>query len=199
MRSVNAKQSLPPAPLPPYQPAPLRPVRGRSEPSAVSQSTAALLLACGNALRQDDGVALRIAEAAERIFPASRLRIVAAQQFTPEMAAELARAELAIFVDACVTDEPGAIGIAPVAAAPVPSGSGTALAESHRLDPPALLALARELCGRAPAQAFAVTIGAGSLGYGEQMSGPVRQAVPRALRLLQSLLASGAQPRDDRH
>jgi hydrogenase maturation protease len=76
----------------------------------------ALLLACGNSLRQDDGVGLRIAEAAEQLFPASRLRIVAAQQFTPEMAAELAGTELAIFVDACAADEPGAIRVYPVAA-----------------------------------------------------------------------------------
>ncbi|HTX41199.1 MAG TPA: hydrogenase maturation protease [Acidobacteriaceae bacterium] len=168
-----------------------------SEPPGAGGAPA-LLLACGNSLRQDDGVGLRIAEAAERRFSASRLRIVAAQQFTPEMAMELAEAELAIFVDACVTDEPGAIRIAPVAAQPERREVGaekTALPESHRLDPPAMLALAGALCGRSPARAYALTIGAGSLGYGEHMSGPVRQAVPRALRLLESLLGSGAQPR----
>ena len=73
--------------------------------------TPALLLACGNSLREDDGVGLRIAEAAEQLFPASRLRIVAAQQFTPEMAADLAATDLAIFVDASVGDDPGAIRV----------------------------------------------------------------------------------------
>ena len=70
----------------------------------------ALLLACGNSLRQDDGVGLRIAEAAEQLFPASRLRIVAAQQFTPEMAAELAATELVIFVDASAAMSRGRFG-----------------------------------------------------------------------------------------
>ncbi|MGB6131790.1 MAG: hydrogenase maturation protease [Acidobacteriaceae bacterium] len=156
----------------------------------------AVLLACGNSLRQDDGVGLRIAEAAEQLFPASRLRIVAAQQFTPEMAVQLAEAKLAIFVDACLTDEPGAIRISRVAAQQSARGSGAAeagLEETHRLDPPALLALAKALCGRTPAQAFAITIGVESLGYGEQMTGPLRQAVPRALRLVESLLGCAMQ------
>jgi len=147
----------------------------------------ALLLACGNSLRQDDGVGLKIAEAVEHLLPATRLRIVAAQQFTPEMAAELAETELVIFVDACAADEPGAIRILPVAA------SDEAV-ETHRLDPPALLGLTQALCGHVPARAFALTVGAGDFGYGEEISGPLRQAVPRAVRLVTHLVAAfGAQ------
>jgi len=145
----------------------------------------ALLLACGNSLRRDDGVGLKIAEAAEHLFPASRLRIVAATQFTPEMAAELAETELAIFVDASADDEPGSIRVLPVTA-------HDDNPETHRLDPPALLAMAQSLCGHAPARAFVLTIGAGSFGYGEEISGPLRQAVPRALRLVTNLVAAFA-------
>jgi hydrogenase maturation protease len=145
----------------------------------------ALLLACGNSLRQDDGVGLRIAEAAEQIFPRSRLRVVAAQQFTPEMAAEIAAAELVVFVDACLDDEPGAIRVFPVTA-------GEERAETHRLDPPGLLAMAQSFCGHTPTHAFALTIGAGRLGYGETMAGRVRQAVPRALRLVGNLVTAFA-------
>lgn len=124
---------------------------------------------------------LRIAEAAEQLFPASRLRIVAAQQFTPEMAADLAGTELAIFVDASAADEPGAIRVIPVAAREESH-------ETHRLDPAALLEMAQSLCGHVPARAFALTIGAGHFDYGEEISGPLRQAVPRALRLLTNLV-----------
>jgi hydrogenase maturation protease len=148
-----------------------------------AQHCPALLLACGNSLRQDDGVGLRIAEAAEQLFPATRLRIVAAQQFTPEMAADLAATELVIFVDASAADEPGAIRVIPLAAR-------EELPETHRLDPAALLALAQSLCGHAPARAFALTIGAGHFGYGEEISGPLRQAVPRALRLVTNLVTA---------
>jgi hydrogenase maturation protease len=148
-----------------------------------ADSGPALLLACGNSLRQDDGVGLRIAEAAEHLFPASRLRVVAAQQFTPEMAADLAATELAIFVDASAADEPGSIRVVSLAARDESP-------ETHRLDPPALLAMAQSVCGHAPARAFALTIGAGSFGYGEEISGPLRQAVPRALRLLTNLVTA---------
>lgn len=148
-----------------------------------SAPTPALLLACGNSLRQDDGVGLKIAEAAEHLFPASRLRIVAAQQFTPEMAADLAEANLVIFVDASASDEPGAIRVVSVAAQ-------SEAPDTHRLDPPALLAMAQTFCGHVPARAFALTIGASHFGYGEEISGPLRQAVPRAMRLLTSLLTA---------
>ncbi len=141
----------------------------------------ALLLACGNCLREDDGIGLRIAEAVEQLIPASRLRIVAAQQFTPEMAADLAETDLVIFVDACAGEDPGAIRVRPVAAS-------ADSPETHRLDPPALLAMAAALCGHAPARAFALTVGAGRFGYGMEISGPLRQAVPRACRLIDNLL-----------
>src|SRR5579872_5392623 len=145
----------------------------------------ALLLACGNSLREDDGVGLRIAEAAEEMFPASRLRVVAAQQFTPEMAAEIAETDLVVFVDACLGDEPGAIRVFPVTA-------GEERAETHRLDPPGLLAMAQAFCGHTPTHAFALTIGAGRFGYGEAMAGRVRQAVPRAMRLVGNLVTAFA-------
>jgi hydrogenase maturation protease len=146
----------------------------------------ALLLACGNSLREDDAVGLRIAEAAEQLFPASRLRIVAATQFTPEMAADLASTELAIFVDADVSDEPGAIRVAPISAR-------AEAADSHHLGPAALLAMAQSTCGHAPARAFALTVGASHFGYGEEISGPLRQAVPRALRLVTNLVGAFAK------
>lgn len=163
MHASNANAFPPPAPAQKHAPGP------------------ALLLACGNALRQDDGVGLRIAEAAEHLFPASRLRIVAAQQFTPEMAADLAATELAIFVDASAVDDPGSIRVCPVQ--PCHDLPGT-----HGIDPAALLAMAQEFCGHVPAHAFALTVGAGRFGYCEEMSGSLRQAVPRALRLVTNLV-----------
>ncbi|MGC2638847.1 MAG: hydrogenase maturation protease [Acidobacteriaceae bacterium] len=144
---------------------------------------------CGNTLRQDDGVGLRIAEAAEQLFPASRLRIVTAQQFTPEMAADIAATELVIFVDACASDEPGAIRVLALAA---PVEEAARREGTHSLEPAALLGMARTLCGHTPARAFAVTVGAGRFGYGEHLSGELRQAVPRAVRLITNLVEAFA-------
>jgi hydrogenase maturation protease len=186
MRKIKANATLSSEPEPPRAK-----IRNISEPTLRSQPAQrtgcpALLLACGNTLRQDDGVGLQIAEAAEQLIPGSRLRIVAAQQFTPEMAADLAATELAIFVDANVSDEPGAIRCAPVCAcAETP--------ETHRLDPAALLAMAQSICGHTPAHAFELTVGASHFGYGEDLSGPLRQAVPRVVRLLTSLVGAFAK------
>jgi hydrogenase maturation protease len=143
----------------------------------------ALLLACGNSLREDDGVGLQIAAAVEKLFPAARLRVVAAQQFTPEMAADLAASDLVIFVDACAGDDPGAIRVSPVTAREDSP-------QTHRLDPPALLAMAGSLFGHSPQHAFALTVGAARFGFAMEISGPLRQAVPRACRLVENLLAA---------
>lgn len=160
------RNALPPAPAP---------ARGAGP---------ALLLACGNALRQDDGVGLRIAEAVEVLTPALPLRVVTAQQFTPEMAAELMQVDLAIFVDASAADEPGAIRVIPLVSAAACSKTP----DTHQLDPAALLALAASIGGHAPARAFAVTIGASQFGYGGDLSRPLRQAVPKAVRLVKNLV-----------
>jgi hydrogenase maturation protease len=193
MRMMRANATLPPAPgvrrrvrsaAPAGQPPAA--VFASQKAMAAHASSPALLLACGNALRQDDAVGLRIAEAAEQLFPASRLRIMAATQFTPEMAAEVAETELVIFVDACVADEPGAIRVEPVTPRPEDP-------ETHRLDPPALLAMAESVCGHAPERAFVLTVGASHFGYSEEISGPLRQAVPRALRLVKSLVGAFAK------
>jgi hydrogenase maturation protease len=143
----------------------------------------AILLACGNELRRDDGVGLEIARAAEQTFPNTRLRIVAMQQWTPELVEEIAGTALAIFVDACVDDEPGGIRVRPLKASNKP-------ADTHRPEPAGLLGLAQQVCGHAPARAFAVTVGAESFQYGEGISGRVRQAVPRVLRLLENLVTA---------
>jgi hydrogenase maturation protease len=201
MRATNAKTLLPPAPG-------LRDVRGSppcrkmrdkgGAPDVCAEP--AVLLACGNPLRQDDGVGLRIAEAAEQHFPVSRLRVVAVQQWTPELAEEIAGTELAIFVDASVVDEPGAIRVRPVGS-PTSAKDGqmwgtqgieAPIAETHGVEPEKLLAMAERVCGHAPARAFVLTVGAARMGYGEQLSGPLRRAVPRAVRLVENLVAAFA-------
>jgi hypothetical protein len=59
---------------------------------------APLLIAIGNPLRGDDGVAWRLAEQAGRLRPAMAVRSV--QQLTPELSAELLLASRLLFIDA---------------------------------------------------------------------------------------------------
>jgi Ni,Fe-hydrogenase maturation factor len=59
-----------------------------------------LVVGYGNDLRSDDGVGQRVAEVVAT-WEISNVRSLAMHQLTPELAAELADVDVAIFVDAC--------------------------------------------------------------------------------------------------
>jgi hydrogenase maturation protease len=138
-----------------------------------------LLVAYGNRLRGDDGVAWHVADrvlAALAGEAAARLRTITAHQLTPELADAVADAGIVVFVDAACDRPPGAVVVRPVAPAPGPTAGLT----HHHYDPPMVLRLAREVHGRAPAEAWLVTVGAGSFDCGETLSPTVAAAVPAA-------------------
>ena len=142
-------------------------------------STRCLILACGNTLRGDDGVGPWLAEWAEdRFFGELDVRVISRQQWTPELAEDIAAAESVIFVDCCTATRAGSIDLRPIAAA-ASTSPGT-----HQLGGPELLALAGELYGSRPREAFLLTVGAGSTALGEEFSGAVQSAVPEAAALL---------------
>src|SRR5450631_3389974 len=88
-----------------------------------------LILACGNTLREDDGVGPWLAAWAEERFGAEpRVRILARQQWTPDLAVDVAEAESVIFIDCGVGSNPGEVQIASVEAA---SPGKTGLATHH--------------------------------------------------------------------
>jgi len=150
-----------------------------------------LLLACGNPLCGDDGVGWKIAEAAEQDPGFADVKVVVAQQFTPELSELLGEAEVVAFVDASISVEPGVVSSFTVAAAQeVPQ------ALTHHLPPASLLALTGYLYGRIPGRAYAVTVGASSfeLSFGVEerlldgvLSEAVRDAIPAAVALLREI------------
>jgi hydrogenase maturation protease len=141
-----------------------------------------LILACGNTLREDDGVGPFLAQWAEEHWRDDpRVRVLCDQQWTPEMVEEVAQAESVIFVD-CATDcEAGLVRTMPVEPAGEDSKIGT-----HHLDAGQLLALSRQLYGTMPRTSLLLTIGAGALDLREGFSEAVEAALPQALRALES-------------
>ena len=140
-----------------------------------------LVLACGNTLRSDDGVGPWLAAwAEERFSTESRIKTTSRQQWTPELAEDLAHAQSAIFIDCSTASSPGSIDLVPV----VPAASSAGLA-THHLGAPELLALTRELYSSAPQRAIILTIGAGSIELGEQFTDEVKSALPAACNLLE--------------
>ncbi len=145
-----------------------------------------LVLACGNTLRSDDGVGPRLAMwAAERFSDNSHVRVLARQQWTPDLAKDIADADSVVFVDSTVESKPGRVRLTPV---PLHLNNGAAETENsatHHIDPPELLGLTRELYGSMSAFAMLLTVGAGSTELGEKLSDPVEAALPRARGLLE--------------
>jgi len=145
-----------------------------------------LILACGNTLREDDGVGPWLAEWTQSRFAGEpRVRVLTQHQWTPELAQDLAQAETVLFVD-CATDAaPGEVRVDPVEVAQaVGPGLGT-----HHLGAAELLRLTKELYDAVPRSALLLTVGAGSLELREGFSEAVQAALPLAcVRLEKAVL-----------
>jgi hydrogenase maturation protease len=139
-----------------------------------------LVIAWGNPLREDDGVAWRVVEELRALQPRPfipPMRLRHAHQLTPEMAEWVSRAAGVVFVDARRDGAPGEVRCEPVE----PSAGANPLA--HFLSPQALLLYAESLYGRAP-RAVVLSVAGARFGLGEGLSDPARRAVPRAIRAI---------------
>ena len=147
----------------------------------VPDATHCLILACGNTLRGDDGIAPRLAAWAEQRFRGKpQVRVISRQQWTPELAADIAAAESVLFIDASVKSPPGRVHLVPVS-----SRTDDAAPDSHHLDPDQLLGLTRSLYGSLKSHAMLLTVGIGSTELSETLSGPVEAVLPRAQGILE--------------
>jgi hydrogenase maturation protease len=152
-----------------------------------------LILACGNTLRSDDGVGPWLAEWAAQHFAAQpEIRVISRQQWTPDLAEDIANADSVLFIDCSIESAPGSIHLRPVEPATPEKGLAT-----HHSGAAELLALARDLYNSRHQESQLLTIGAGSIELGEVFSAPVRDALPSACALLEKAVArflTGSQP-----
>ncbi len=140
-----------------------------------------LILACGNTLRGDDGVGPWLAEWAEERFSAEPgVRVLARQQWTPELAEEIAHSQSVVFIDCSVSAAPGTVQLAAV----TPTAAAPGLA-THHLDAAQLLSLGHELYNSLPHHAVLFTVGAGSMELCEEFSPAVTATLPRACSQLE--------------
>lgn len=141
-----------------------------------------LILACGNTLRGDDGVGPWLAAwAEERFADEPAVRVVSRQQWTPDLAEDIAKAESVLFLDCAIDSAPGAVRIAVIQ--PVLASSALA---THHSGAPELLALAQQLYDSLPRRALLLTVGAGSTEMGETFSQSVDDALPEACKLIEN-------------
>jgi hydrogenase maturation protease len=150
-----------------------------------------LVLGYGNTLRRDDGVGVQVAERVaedarlEPAIQAGRLIVSTVHQLTPELALDFAAASLVVLIDADMAELPGVIVVRELTAAGASGGAERVApgSSSHHVGALELLALARELVGAAP-RAVSIGIGVTDLGLGEELSGPVEDALPRAVEVV---------------
>ncbi len=146
--------------------------------------TPALILACGNPLRGDDGLGGWMAAQVQEKFTSSQVEVVvASQQFTPELAEPISTADTVIFLDCSAKEEPGKVSLQVMA----PAEKLPRLI-SHHMHPATLLRLSQELYGRIPRHAYFITVGGKSFKMGSQLSDAVRNAGPAVLTLVAEIV-----------
>jgi len=146
-----------------------------------------LVIGYGNRLRGDDAVGPLAADAVAT-WRLPGVEAVAVPQLTPELAAPLAEARCAVFVDAATdADEVSCRAVHP---------SATPCAMGHALDPGGLLGLALQAFGRAPA-AWLLTIPAGGFEVGAGLTLAAQAGLDEALDRLRRWLEAAADHRLD--
>lgn len=142
-----------------------------------------LVLACGNPLRGDDGVAWRVADALREDADFASVELIVTQQWLPEHAEAVSRVDSVIFVDCSASGSPGGVEVVGVKAA-----NELARIFTHDLDPASLLGLSKRLYSRIPSCAFVVTIEGESFALEESLSVAASDAIPIAVASIRKLL-----------
>lgn len=171
------------------KPAEVRRTLMKTQPTTFrsDQPARALVLACGNTFRGDDGVGWRIGCAVEQRPPCDGLTVVLTQQLLPEHAEAISAADVVVFVDCSAVTTAGTVStIALRPAERLPR------ILTHHLAPAALLRLALDQYARMPNHAVLVTVGGQSFDLTDQLSNAVRSAVPKALEAVRGALVGAA-------
>jgi hydrogenase maturation protease len=147
-----------------------------------------LVIAYGNPLRGDDGVAWRAADELVNQFAAPEVEVLRCHQLAPELADKMAQFETVIFIDAKSTavegTEAGEVGVEPIH----PQDTLIAAARfSHQLSPATLLSMAALLYGALP-RAYVATITGENFEPGEVLSPAVARALPELLKRIEAVI-----------
>ena len=144
-----------------------------------------LIIAYGNPLRSDDGVAWRAAEQLQNKFRPGEVEIQTRHQLCPELAEPIQRCELVIFVDAAAA--PGQAGEVLIEELQHGSDANIAPRFCHSLSPAAVLGLARQLYAANP-KAFSATVTGENFSHGERLSPLVQAALPEVVHRVEELV-----------
>jgi hydrogenase maturation protease len=139
-----------------------------------------LVIAYGNPLRCDDGVAWQAAEEIRRKLP-SLVELICVHQLTPELVEEISRVGTVIFLDATHNVDPGTVVCQPI------SAECTIARFSHHLAPAQLLSLCDQLYEAKP-RGFLISIGGQRFDHGEGLSPVAINALPQSVAAVDGIL-----------
>ena len=151
-----------------------------------------LIIAYGNPLRSDDGVAWRVAEMLQNKTSPAEIEITCLTQLAPELAETASQFQCVIFVDAVSSPQaiPGEIRVEELGGTN-PSDSATHF--SHVLSPHAVIRLAETLYHAKP-QAFAVTVVGEKFDHGEGLSPAVASVLQEVVARIAGLVCESSDP-----
>jgi len=149
-----------------------------------------VIVAYGNPLRSDDGLAWRAAEQLEKKVFQPDVEMFKLHQLTPEVAETCRRFQCAIFVDAASQADVGTGNAGEIRVREINSLRDSANPPtrfSHALSPDAILAMTAQLYGANP-RTFLVTMTGDNFGHGESLSPAVTVALPLLVDRIQALV-----------
>jgi len=145
-----------------------------------------LIVAYGNPLRSDDGVAWRAADSLTKTLPASEVEILRLHQLAPELADTVRGIRQVIFVDAALSrsaaEIPGTVRVEEIVSEAVEPARF-----SHNFSPHKVMGLAKQLYAVQP-RAFAVTVVGASFEHGESLSAAVEHSLPATVATIERLV-----------
>lgn len=144
-----------------------------------------LIVAFGNPLRCDDGLAWRAAEELSRQISDPDVRILTTHQLTPELSQTVSQASSVIFLDAARSGVPGEIVLTSL----LPERPCSVF--THDFSPGGILNLSHNLYGRCP-QATLASVCGECFEHGESVSRTVEAALPGLVaRIIELVKAAG--------
>ena len=145
----------------------------------------ALVIAYGNPLRGDDGIAWRIAHELHSAGP-DNVRILCVHQLMPELAEAVSESRIAIFLDAAADANSGVVRCSSIESHSQP------VRFWHHMTPGELLGLCELLYMTKPLS-FLVTVPGKCFEQGDTLSDTAANAIPQALTVLHRLIEQEIQ------
>jgi len=132
-----------------------------------------LIIACGNPLRGDDGIAWRAAEQL-RAFSGRQTQIICVHQLLPELAEDVSHADVVVFLDASREGTPGDISCGPA------SNPAASWRFSHQMVPSHVLDLCGRLYGKRP-KALLIKVHGADFSHKDSLSAIAAKALPQVV------------------